>query len=606
MRTCAHVHMYTCERVRYEHYDGRVAKKLSQRFFALRFAKHKLRRRVENPSRKRRAPAPALTKGSYGSDTFLLEAILRMAYNMLDLENSAFESQDAEQHSVRGLQGRRVMNVGKKCLLLGIILISLSPLRTYGRPWGEDVLIYEGQITCFDVDYTMDGTMYVGFQIDDPPCYTLCFYTSSDHGYTWEARWRTDGFSLERFAKIKILVGEPAHNEIYCFFVQPSDGLPRVSRIPVDFSGMGEILLISDKASDEAGFDAARAMGDDYSMEFVFYSASDSTIYACRSTDYGESWDVGAIGFQAPFASQDLSIAWGHPSNYYLACAEMSVGDPPDSAEIALITNFNDGVGSWSSWGPITTNSVRDKNPHVAASNDEMNPAIWIAETYLSGGVDAQLCVWSLPSPDSLGTDWTPTLISSSLASEHCGDIMSHKEFGNPSVSMAWVYDDGCTMRDVHRMWSGGDDPTKWHDDTVINDHMAHPWFSGAAPQIVYSPGVPGGGVIYAGFGFQNLYFDAQWITGVEESGRRTVPSFSVSPTLTIRERPIKLSIPWKGIAEVSLYDICGRRAFHLGPVFWNEGVHALHLNQLGSGVYFLELKINSRVIGMSKLVILE
>ncbi|TET45258.1 T9SS type A sorting domain-containing protein [candidate division TA06 bacterium] len=498
------------------------------------------------------------------------------------------------------------MNVEKKCLLLGVILISLSPLRTYGRPWGEDVLIYEGQITCFDVDYTMDGTMYVGFQIDDPPCYTLCFYASSDHGYTWEARWWSDGIALDRFAKIKILVGEPAHDEVYCFFVPPSDNLPWVWRIPVDFSGIGECYLISEKVSDEVGFDAARAISDDYSMEFVFYSTSDSTIYACRSIDYGETWDVGAIGLQAPFASQDLSIAWGPPSNYYLACAVMSVGDPPDSAEIGLITNFNDGVGSWSSWGPITTNSVRDKNPRVAASNDEMNPAIWVAETNLSEGVDAQLCVWSLRSPDSLGSDWTPTLISSSLASEHCGDIMSRKEFGNPSVNMAWVYDDSCAMRDVLRMWSRGDDPTKWHDDTVINDHMAHPWSLGAAPQIIYSPGVPGGGVIYAGFGCQNLYFDAQWITGVEESERRNVPGFSVSPTLTIRERPIKLSIPWKGLAEVSLYDICGRLAYRLGPVFWNEGVHALHLNQLGSGVYFLELKINSRVIGKSKLVILE
>ena len=49
-------------------------------------------------------------------------------------------------------------------LLLAGIMLCMNPLLAEGERWGNDITIYSGPVSCFDVDYTMDGTIFLGFQ----------------------------------------------------------------------------------------------------------------------------------------------------------------------------------------------------------------------------------------------------------------------------------------------------------------------------------------------------------------------------------------------------------------------------------------------------------
>jgi len=499
---------------------------------------------------------------------------------------------------------------GKKYLLaiVGIYIFGINILYARDFKWVNDILIYEGPITCFDVDYKMDGTMFLGFQ-KNTTNYPVCFYTSSDNGLTWNLRYETST-PVPKWDKMRILVGEPVHNWFYCFFISPDDSKPYVWRIESDFSGTGQYFQISDSTSDVTGFDVAMSISDDYSMVFVFYCPVDSKVWGFRSLDYGETWEYEFSYSQPSWASKDLSIAWGPPSNYYFARSWAYAGYPSDSAEVLFLYSLDDGA-AWLGTPFITNNSRRDYNPHVAASHDPNNPALWVAHTYLSVDGDADLHVQSVPTHDSIWKPhcWNLTVIADSPIPEYWGDIKFYKAPGNRHVNMAWIYDNGSTNRDVHWTWSGGDDPTQWHGDIVINDYLAHPWPFGAAPRIVYSPGAPapgGGGVVYAGFGGQNLYFDAPWMTGILDNDSSEINFVSIYPNLITSKSPLNISLSQEGLVEILFYDVCGRLAYHIEPTFWNEGNNTLYLNMLNNGIYLTEIKHNGNIRKKAKIFIIK
>lgn len=505
------------------------------------------------------------------------------------------------------LKRRCIVKVIKMCLIvLAGLLFCFNSLHADGSKWETDILIYTGPISCFDVDYTMDGKIFLGFQKDESPDYPLCFYTSEDHGFTWNLKWQSTS-PIQRWSKMKILAGEPLHNWFYCFSIAPAaDSSLFVWRIDTSFTGASEYFLVGEGPIEN--FDVTRTLEGNYTIYAAFLTGTQpslkDTLFIYSSSNYGEAWEYEHSITAYYGIDMYFSIAYGPPSNIYLATS-IHVGETvPDKLEICL---FYKTGGIWQT-KIITNNYYKDSDPHIAASNDPAHPAIWITDTYSPGGGNSDLCVLSVLSPDSIYSSWHYTPISITLNSEYWGDIKFFKESGNPYVNMAWIYDDGSTTRDVYWIWSGGADPTIWHDDAVINDHMAHPWPFGAAPRVVYSPGssIGGGGVIYAGFGSQNLYFDAPWNTGVEEDVLSDVCVFSIYPSLITAKSPIKLSLFKNGIVEVSLYDVSGSLAYHIGPVFWNKGVHSVLLNQLSNGVYFLKLKLNNRLSGKAKLIILR
>ena len=497
-------------------------------------------------------------------------------------------------------------------VLVGILLLGLNSPPADGLKWGNDILIWEGDISCFDVDYTMDGTMYLAFQEDVAPDYPVNFYTSSDHGYTWDYR---AAFPMPgRISKMKLIAGEPVHNYLYFFFVDPSNGRLLVVKINRnDFTVLGD-YPVSPGLVVEEGFDVTRSIEDNYVLYAVFIEDGTTSYHSSysvySSSDYGETW-VSELGDWGWNLDSHISIAWGPPSNLYVAYAEHWADvQVDDSLEVVIRPIFLATGHSYST--RVTFNSHKDYDPHVAASNDLNNPAIWIVYTHdYQGTGDLDLWAASVPSPDSipLGQEWNMTPISTTNANEYWGDIEFYKASGNRWVDMVYIVD----VVGVHRyaMWtySSGANPTSWASPDTINDNDAHPWPYGAAPRIAYSPGAPtpGSGVVYAGVGSHNSYFDGRWFTtGVEESTSPEYSHFSVYPNLLTAKAPLKVALSKQGLVELSLYDLSGSLTYHLGPIFWNRGSHFLPLNQLRNGVYFLELKLNGRLSNKTKLVILR
>jgi hypothetical protein len=501
-------------------------------------------------------------------------------------------------------------------ILLTILLI--IPMNAVSLRWGGDKIIYNGNITCFDVDYTTDGTMYLAFQKDSID-YPLCIYTSSDHGMTWNKEY--DSPFLLRISKMKIIVSEPEHNYLYLFFANPDDNeYPYVGRIASDFSDSFTPLRIDTFSIDATGFDAARSIEDDYSM--VFVGASPDEIHpeyehwlrCYRSLDYGETWDYMSYGFSTPSDfRQQFSICWGPPDNYYLAY--ISTKDPVapydnDSSEARIFYSDNGG-NSWNWSLYLTNNSVMDGSPHIAASHDTNNPAIWVASPRIGSGGTYDLYVNYITHPDSMDiyypSSWPSTAVATSEVPEYWGDIEFQKQPGSPLVNMAWIYDNGGDTRDVHWTWSEGNAPQNWYDDRVINDSLALPWPPGASPRIIYSPGAAegGSGVVYAGFAYKNLYFDAPWISGIEEKDIEE-ETFSIYPGIITASSPLLLSIPRDGSFEIRIYDITGRPVYKFGPQLMNAGENSINPEIKGNGIYFLEVLEGNTKVYRGKIITIK
>jgi len=495
-----------------------------------------------------------------------------------------------------------MVRYNKHVLLLTLAMILLTmPINATDLRWDNDILIYNGQITCFDVDYKTDGTIYLGFQKDSTG-YPICFYTSSDHGMSWQKEYETP--SLGRISKMNILVGEPVHNYLYFFFVNPTDSFPYVWRIASDFSGSSEAFKIDSNIIDETGFDVVRSIEDDYSMVFVGASPDDLSPedwywLKCRiSNDYGETWSELKYGFGTPTESrQEFSIAWGPPSNYYLSyidTRELSTPYHSDSFEIRVFYSTDGGVvWNWSNY--VTNNAVRDGDPHIAASHHVDYPAIWISSPRIGVGGKYDLYVHYVVHPDSINayypSSWPSTSIATTSDPEYWGNIEFFKVAPNQYVNMAWIHDNGSTTRNIHWTWSAGSNPGTWNEDQVINDHMAQPWPRGAAPRVVYSPGAPasGGGVVYAGYGRINLYFDAPWVSGIEEKDTE-IKGFSVYPEILFKNEALLLSVPHNGYIELRIYDIGGRLIDKIGPQFMNAGENLINSELKGTGIYLFEV----------------
>jgi hypothetical protein len=493
-----------------------------------------------------------------------------------------------------------------------LVFSLIMPVNAISQRWGNDIMIYDGHITCFDVDYTTDGTMYLAFQKDSTD-YPLCIYTSSDHGMTWDKKY--DNPFLFRLSKMKIIVGEPIYNYLYFFFANPNDkNYPYLGRIASDFTGSFEPFRIDTFAVDEAGFDVVRSIENYYSMVFAGASPSRTSpeyihwIRCYLSTDYGETWSYLSYGFSTPMDSrQELYLAWGPPSNYYLsfiATKDLVAPYDPDSSEIQIFYS-TDGGATWD-WTPrITNNKIRDGDPHIAASNDVNNPSIWVVSPNAPSGENNDLYVHYVPHPDSIESPsaWKSTPISTTAAAEYWGDIKFYKNPPNQYVNMAWIYDDGGDNRDVHWTQSAGSNPGNWYGDQIINDYLALPWPCGPSPRVVYSPGAPesGGGVVYAGFGSVNLYFDAPWVSGIEE--KNNVKTFSISPDIVSTDGTLLLSVPRKGSIEIRIYDLVGRLIDGIGPQLMKAGSNLINLKLKGNGIYFIEVIENNRKVYRTKII---
>jgi hypothetical protein len=488
------------------------------------------------------------------------------------------------------------------------LLCGLLPLHAAGATWGGDILVYGGPVACFDVDYTAGGTVYLCVQRGEPP-FPIQYYTSADHGYTWNLRYELAAFS--RLTNLRVLVGEPVHNYVFTFFVAPDDSFAHVLRMRSDFSETEEVFpVVPAPQFDAHGFDVARSLGDDYSLLFSGVSGLDQPqqiITLLSSTDYGETWTLRHV-LEPGGTGRAVSACWGPPSSYYVAFARPA--DPgdwlvPELFEIYVAQSTDEG-DTWVA-NQVTSDFYEDFDPHVAACNDTSFPVIWVAATRVWQPGDLDLWVHSTPSPDSAQV-WTHTPVSTYWYwNEFWGDIKFYKIGPNRWMNMAWLQADSAgTHASVHWAYASGADPTNWRDDTLISD-MPTCAAPELGPRVVYSPGAPasGGGVVWAGADSVDLYLDAPWVAaGAHDSAPTRTLAVSLHPTVLSGDTSLRVNVPCGGMWELLLYDAAGRLVSRCRRQLSGPGTYSVKPRAEIPGAYFARLKLNGSVAGNARVII--
>jgi hypothetical protein len=435
-------------------------------------------------------------------------------------------------------------------LVVGGFLVDFS-----AWAWGNDVLVFDGPVTCFDADYSSDGTMYVVFQRADPT-WPICYASSSDHGRTWEYHGSVVNVG-QRLEKIRVLVGEyqdwPA---LYVFYVRL--GLPRMTRLLLGGSLAFESVTIRPLVSDVYDFDVAMASevpgpwGDiggfpgEHSYELpilVAFRRHDATlIHFYRSRDGGTTWEeVHTIDDVRTYGrSAGLALAWGPPSTFFYVWKrldlELGACDDPVEDDSCYTAYWGenrlngDPSGSWREGWVIQPGVYHEDydywdyaerphnyyDPQLALSFDTSQPTVWAVfnqTVYTEHYVFIE------------GRHWDMNLETTPFPDLYVSDIEPYRVPGNPYVNLVQVEKnrDGDTPNNCIRwQWAMTSEPTSlhWaHDDWCINDHDTNIVTPGFGPQLIYSPGseIGGAGIVYLGFTMDDgppepgLYFDAPW-----------------------------------------------------------------------------------------------
>jgi len=391
--------------------------------------------------------------------------------------------------------------------LLAVALIFGTALA--GFAWGNDVLIYDGQVTCFDAaENPYDGTLYVAFQSTEH--FKVFIYESEDGGMTWAPRWQ-----INNVPRLPRLLVEYSEGSVHLFFVYDE----RMSTVILPVSGsethtamlrdVGVYFIDEEeKGADPVGFDVAHLFEEPHVWVLANYHHRTDGAVVSYSLDGGKSWEILFGEHHPEEANVDLSVARS-PSTVYLV--SISGGDTPEENEIRLtLLNTH---GGWTDWGSsdradvrLTDNGYRDFDPHIAVSSDPSFPSVWVSAAYAPHG-DAHLDMVSSVS-GRFDDREVRTIANHPMVSEYWGEMRAWPLAGNRWMNLLWIEDTGSFVR-IRRAWASGDDPGTWHfDDSTINSHNAMGWPISLAPRLVYSPrypdqhlSLPGPGIVYAGFG---------------------------------------------------------------------------------------------------------
>jgi hypothetical protein len=404
-----------------------------------------------------------------------------------------------------------------KRVIMALFTVLLTANLAFG--WGSDIKIYDGAINCFDVDYAMDGTIYVAFQANGED--TIRIYRSEDHGTTWTSIDTLYTFlssygtsSRNDLSRIRLIYDE-IHSELFAFFVD-SDGYLFRWRVPI--SNLNEKgIRVSDDAILEGSFDVTYNL--DTGRLFATWTEGNDAgdkVYIKYSDDEGKHWTTSVDYFWGVGGSTRSSITFGPPDNIFKAYSTLSFGGggtTSDLLDIAITCSHDNGTTWTIPSTRLTSNTYQDYDPRVCAANVD-DSGVWVFYNRDMGSHEINL--YYRYSSDA-GANWgsEQTLSADAGADEYIADIKFYKGENNKYVNMVYIYDDpsGTPVRKAIWAWSSTSDPTNWHANQVVNDQDITPWPEDVAPRIVYSPGssASGGGVVFSYYGHSGLYFDSPW-----------------------------------------------------------------------------------------------
>jgi len=425
------------------------------------------------------------------------------------------------------------------CVLLGTALIASGVC--YG--WGTDVLVYEGDITCFDVDYDMSGTMYIAFQACTGPDWhqwPVYFYISQDAGRTWvENHVWIPGCDLWN---MELIVGHSGVSKtLHLFYYDWTRNLHAVYTHSIERPAMWNYdRVISEDSPAPSAFHAARsyrsgAVPLDYSL--VFAHCVGDKIHVLRSLDQARTWEEvleidDLPSYSCGYHNLHFALGWAPLKLYYLIYPQ----EPSESSGYPYEMHWAYSGGyeadrlSWFSGYQVRnlrygSRPVCFESPMVAGSFG--GTILWVAGSdcdpcpAMQFGYHAQS---AHPFEWRLNVPWTHESppCSHGFTTDGYTDIKEYREHGNPYVNALVLSEDRLTY-----MWASSADPLYWEvGERDINDNPTNGFSRGGArARLVYSPGVAtgGAGVVYAGrtdFAYsvdqgRNLYFDAPWFINV-------------------------------------------------------------------------------------------
>ena len=438
-----------------------------------------------------------------------------------------------------------------------IFMVCLSIYSISALAWGPDIPIWtEGTINCFDVDYAMDGTMFVAFQVEGED--KIRIYQSKDHGFSWTEMnpitnpWVGTQTIPSNILRLKLIVDEDK-NELKVFHLDGEGYLYMHQYYLSYWSFSGHRL--SDTPIIETSFDVTfnpptfyvvwlEDAGTGRKKIRIFRSSLVCGADGCKeeiSQCYSQTFDwTEAEGKRA-------SIAWGPPNNLYVAYS----GHTATGSAIYLLKS-NDWGSTWTQQ-ELKPNNYPKYDPRVAAANVD-NSGAWILYNVDRGGaqvsrrIDLQMCYISEQYPPSY-TDISQHV----YIDEYIADIKYYKGYPNQYINMVYIYDEEATYRRAYWAWTSQSDPLNWHDITEVNDQDITSWPEDVAPRIVYSPGVwaGGGGVVFSYYGKKGLYFDAPW---------NTISGALLIVTAEEFWNPLQRLVDWKNSTGIPTYIVSWER----------------------------------------------
>lgn len=493
-------------------------------------------------------------------------------------------------------------------------LISSNPTG-HAPEWGlNDVLVHAGPIgtplvgganqRTIQIEADTSGNLYAGVlnQARD----TLSLYKSTDFGLNWNrinyVYWSGGSRKWQAF---DMFVADTANGMFKI-------GVVATATLASDYDGQVWWLSFNDNGS---GFRAAQIQGrpqgrgfinpaivsDAYdwapsiSYWYVAYQSVDSAsgvgnaAIAALSSNWGDTWQLDSA--RAGFNDFDLDIDYNFgadtihvlltnditPTNPNLRVRSISLGDFATSA-------------SWSQ-----ANVAGTADPEYGgclASNRQTDE---LAVTYTKEESGNQNIYYTYNSTGKTGiTFWTlDNALSAKANNESRARIHCQEEQG--AYRIAYVSSGG--GRDTV-IYTSSFDITNFVQHQVVNEDKGAS--SSTAPDVVGFPSSSGGyngGVIFAGFGPTNAYYDgSNIVVGIDEQKPSIAGTFDLSQNFPNPFNPttqIRFTIPSSERVTIILFDLLGRKVATLVDEPYSAGTFTVTLDasKLPSGTYFYRME---------------
>jgi len=452
--------------------------------------------------------------------------------------------------------------------------------------WGPDVTVYgdtirhltpAGSERMIAYDQSQDGTLYAAFVV--PNGDTAWIYRSTNQGSTW-AKWNGIYGPSSVWSSLELVVAEGDSDFVF-FFAKRSTGNGDVYVGRWDFgTTMADLFSVKVDADTVVNFSACRDLGNPYYLH-VAYETRDGNynMHQLRSTDYGKTWAATGGFVLNDRTSPKPDICFGNGDNVYIVLRPRA--SSTDTVQLRLKQSTNRGE-DWLGSQQISNLSAPVYDPVIGAKHTDST--VWVVHTRdleaISGTGDAVCYYYSTDN----GASWANgSFLGPNTDADECmPSIACRNTTGAATVCYAQSPGDSLWFT-----WASS--ATDWSTPEMVNDHEYTGWF---APQAGWNYSYSS--VLYSGMGAVGLYFDAFFMTGMEE-GR---PVAQKPATLTARPSPardraiIEYNLLRAGLARVSVVDVTGREVAILSSGPLAAGAHSAVWNcqAVPAGVYLIRV----------------